>query len=163
MEHRLRIESATEKDVPLLLEFVRELALYEKLLDNVTATEETLRSALFGVPAYAYALLAYENGEAVTFATYFYSFSSFAGFPGLYLEDIYVRPSHRGAGVGRQMFEHLARIALDRGCRRMEWAVLKWNESAIKFYQNLGASPQDEWSVFRLSYHRLQLLAEPIS
>ena len=155
----LRIEMASEKDVPLLLTFIRELALYERLLEVVTTTEEDLRSTLFGAEACAQGLLAYKDDDAVAFAIYFFNYSTFSGRPGLYLEDIFIRPAHRGAGVGRQIFSFLAQIALARGCNRMEWAVLNWNAPAIGFYESLGARPMHDWTTFRLPYEQLQRMS----
>jgi GNAT superfamily N-acetyltransferase len=146
----LRIEKATVHDVPLILQFIRELAEYEKLLDRVTTTEELLRETLFGTRPAAEVLLAYETDEPVGFAIYFFNYSTFMGRPGLYLEDLFVRPSVRGQGFGRALLAHLAQIAIERNCGRMEWAVLDWNEPAIGFYKRLGAVPMDDWTVFRV-------------
>lgn len=156
---RLRIEKATAGDVPLILRFIRELAEYEKLVDGVTATEESLRESLFDPSPAAEVLLAYEDEEPVGFAIYFFNYSSFVDRQGLYLEDLYVRPEARGKGAGRQLLSHLARVALERGCCRLEWAVLDWNEPAIGFYKRLGAHAMDDWTVFRLSGEALQDLA----
>jgi GNAT superfamily N-acetyltransferase len=146
----LRIEKATVHDVPLILQFIRELAEYEKLLDRVTTTEELLRETLFGPRPAAEVLLAYATNEPVGFAIYFFNYSTFMGRPGLYLEDLFVRPSVRGQGFGRALLAHLAQIAIERNCGRMEWAVLDWNEPAIGFYNRLGAIPMDDWTVFRV-------------
>jgi GNAT superfamily N-acetyltransferase len=155
--HRaLRIEKTTEDDIPLILTFIRELAQYEKLEDAVSASEERLRASLFGPKPCAEAVIAYENDEPVAFALYFFNYSTFVGLPGLYLEDIFVRPEFRGSGIGRKLFTFLAQTALERGCGRMEWAVLNWNEQAIRFYQKLGADPMREWTVFRLSQQKLR-------
>ncbi len=154
-----RIEKATTEDVPLILQFVRELAEYEKLLDRVTTTEDRVRETLFGANPCAHALLAYDNAQPVGFAVYFFNYSTFVGRPGLYLEDLFVRPEARGKGFGRELLAHLARIAVDHGCRRMEWAVLNWNEPAIGFYKGLGADPMNEWTVFRLSGKVLEDMA----
>jgi GNAT superfamily N-acetyltransferase len=151
----LRIEKTTEDDIPLILKFIRELAQYEKLEDAVSNSEERLRTSLFGPNPYAEAVIAYEKDEPVAFALYFFNYSTFVGLPGLYLEDIFVRPSFRGSGIGRQLFAFLAQTALKRGCGRMEWAVLNWNEQAIRFYQKLGADAMREWTVFRLSQQKL--------
>jgi GNAT superfamily N-acetyltransferase len=152
----LRIEKTTEDDIPLIVTFIRELAQYEKLEDAVSASEERLRASLFGPKPCAEAVIAYENDEPVAFALYFFNYSTFVGLPGLYLEDIFVRPEFRGSGIGRQLFTFLAQTALERGCGRMEWAVLNWNEQAIRFYQKLGADPMREWTVFRLSQQKLR-------
>ena len=156
---QLRIEKATAGDVSLVLHFIRELAEYEKMLHGVTATEESLRETLFGPNPSAEVLLAYEGEEAVGFAIYFFNYASFVNQRGLYLEDLYVRPEARGKGAGRQLLSHLARIAIERGCCRLEWAVLDWNEPAIGFYKRLGAYAMDDWTVFRLSGEALQNLA----
>lgn len=155
----LRIEEATENDIPLILAFIRELAEYERLLDHVTATEEKLRASLFGPEACAEAVIAYERDAPVAFAIYFFSYSTFSGLPNLYLEDILVRPASRGSGVGRQLFAFLARRARERGCQRMEWAVLNWNAPAIGFYEKLGAEPASDWTVFHLNKDELEKLA----
>lgn len=152
----VRIERTTEDDIPLILKFIRELAQYEKLEDAVSTSEERLRTNLFGPKPYAEAVIAYENDEPVAFALYFFNYSTFAGLPGLYLEDIFVRPEFRRSGIGRQLFAFLAQTALKRGCGRMEWAVLNWNEQAIRFYQKLGADAMREWTVFRLSQQKLE-------
>ena len=155
----LRIERATERDIPLILEFVRGLAEYEKHLDRVEATEERIRETIFGTEPSAQVLFAYENETAVGFVVFFYTYSTFVGLPGLYLEDLYVKPEARGKGVGRALLRFLARLAKEKNCWRIEWAVLNWNESAIRFYKGLGAVPMDEWSVYRLSGEELDRLA----
>ncbi len=155
----LRIGTATERDIPLILEFVRGLAEYEKHLDRVEATEERIRKTIFGAEPAAHVLFAYENDTAVGFAVFFYTYSTFVGLPGLYLEDLYVKPEARGKGVGRALLRFLARLAKEKECWRIEWAVLHWNESAIRFYKGLGAIPMDEWDVYRLSGAELDLLA----
>jgi GNAT superfamily N-acetyltransferase len=155
-----RIREAVVADVPLLAGLIRELAGYERLLDQVTMTEERLRLALFGPRQYAEVAIA-ENGEgeALGFALFFHNFSTFLGLPGIYLEDLFVRAQHRGAGVGRSLLQYLARLARERGCGRLEWSVLDWNEPAIGFYRQLGASPNDEWTVYRLTGQALERLA----
>jgi GNAT superfamily N-acetyltransferase len=155
----IRIEPATERDVPLILEFVRSLAEYEKHLDYVEATEERIRQTIFGAEPAAHVLFAYENDTAVGFAVYFNTYSTFVGLPGIYLEDLYVKPEARGKGVGRALLRYLAKLAKAQGCYRIEWAVLRWNEPAIKFYEKLGAVPMDEWNVYRLSGNGLDRLA----
>ncbi len=156
----VRIRPAAEADVPLVASLIRELAEYERLKDEVTMTEERLRVALFGERPYAEVAIAEgASGVPLGFALFFHNFSTFLGQPGIYLEDLFVRPSHRGAGVGRALLEHLARLAGERGCGRLEWAVLDWNEPAIGFYRRLGARPQDDWTVFRLSGEALARLA----
>lgn len=155
----ITIRPAAEEEVPLVLGFIRELAEYERLAHAVTATEEDLRRTLFGPEACAHAVIALVDGRPVGFAVYFFSYSTFLARPGLYLEDLYVRPEARGRGAGRHLLAHLARVALERGCGRMEWAVLDWNERAIRFYRSLGASPNDEWTTYRLSSAGLGRLA----
>jgi len=154
-----RIEDATEKDVPLILQFIRELAEYERGADRVSATEDVLRSTLFGGQQNAHAVIAYRGQDPVAFAIYFFSYSSFSGLPNLYLEDIFVRPAHRGLGLGSELFAFLARRAGERGCGRMEWSVLNWNESAIGFYRRLGAEPVSDWTVFHLTKEDMERLA----
>jgi len=155
----LRIEQATETDAPLLLKLIRGLAQYEKLLGSVSATEERVRASLFGSSPFAEAILAYENDNPVGYAIYFFRYSSFVALPGLYLEDLFVLPESRGSGVGRHLLAFLAARAIERGCCRMEWAVLNWNEPAIRFYKNLGAEPMNDWMVYRLSGVKLEDLA----
>ena len=146
-----RIEDATEKDVPLILQFIRELAEYEGGADRVSATEDILRATLFGSQRNAHAVIAYSGQTAAAFAIYFFSYSSFSGLPNLYLEDIFVRPAYRALGAGKELFAFLARRANERGCGRMEWSVLNWNEPAMGFYKRLGAHPVTDWTVFHLA------------
>ena len=153
------IRTTTEADVPIILSLIRELADYEREPDAVVATEAGLREVLFGGKRSAEVLLALENGEPVGFAVYFYNFSTWLGRPGLYLEDLFVRPNVRGKGYGRALLERLAQIAQERGCGRMEWAVLDWNDPAIQFYRKLGAEPMNEWTVFRLTKEGIGKLA----
>jgi GNAT superfamily N-acetyltransferase len=153
------IRTATEADVPVILSLIRELAEYERAPEAVVATEAGLRDVLFGPNRSAEVLLALENGAPVGFAVYFYNFSTWLGRPGLYLEDLFVRPNVRGKGYGRALLERLAQIAQERGCGRMEWAVLDWNDPAIQFYRKLGAEPMNEWTVFRLSQEGIAKLA----
>ncbi|MFS8638924.1 MAG: GNAT family N-acetyltransferase [Gemmatimonadota bacterium] len=155
----LRIRPAVEDDVPLVLTFIRELAEYERLRHEAVATEELIRQALFGPRRYAEVIFAELDGQPVGFALFFHNFSTFVGRPGLYLEDLYVRPEFRGRGIGRRLLVHLAAIAKERGCGRMEWSVLDWNEPAIRFYRSLGARPMDEWTVFRLTEPEIAALA----
>ncbi len=153
----LTLRSATPADVPTVLSFIRELAEYVNEPDAVTATEPLLHTALFGPEGpVAHAVIAELGGEPVGFAVYFFNFSTWLGKPGLYLEDLYVRPSARGSGVGKALLVHLAKIALARGCGRMEWSVLDWNARAIAFYESLGARPQDECTVYRLEGEALK-------
>ena len=153
------LRDATEADLPVLLRFVRALAAYEKLEHAARATEADFRRALFGAPARAHALLAELNGGPVGFALWFHSFSTFEGRPGLYLEDIFVEPAHRGRGIGRLIFRDLARRAVEAGCARMEWSVLDRNALAIGFYRAIGARAMDEWTVQRLDGDALRALA----
>jgi len=154
------IRPATVADVPIILELIRALATYERAPNDVTATEDGLSKVLFGKKPAAEVLLAFKNETAVGFAVFFHNFSTWLGRPGLYLEDLFVRPEDRGKGYGRALLIHLAKIARDRGCGRMEWAVLDWNEPAIQFYRKLGAKSMDEWSVFRLTRDGIAKLAD---
>jgi GNAT superfamily N-acetyltransferase len=154
-----KIRPARVDDVPIILELIRDLATYEHAPDEVTATEEQLVDVLFGERPAAEVLLAFERKWPVGFAVFFHNFSTWLGRPGLYLEDLFVKPENRGKGYGRALLVELAKIARDRGCGRMEWAVLDWNEPAIKFYRALGAKPMDEWTVFRLTRDGIAKLA----
>src|SRR5690242_12086205 len=154
-----QIRPADADDVPIILELIRDLAAYERAPDEVVATAEQLNDVLFGERPAAEVLLAFEEKLPVGFAVYFYNFSTWLGRPGLYLEDLFVKPEKRGKGYGRALLVELAKIARDRGCGRMEWAVLNWNEPAIKFYQTLGAKPMNEWTVFRLTRDEIAKLA----
>lgn len=153
------IHPATETDVPLLLRFIKELAEYERLSHEVTATEEVLRESLFGERRVAEAMLAYADGEPAGFALFFHNFSTFLGRPGIYLEDLYVRPEFRGSGIGRALLAYLAKIAQERNCGRLEWWVLDWNEPSIGFYKSLGAEAMDDWTVYRITGEELEKLA----
>jgi GNAT superfamily N-acetyltransferase len=155
----LQISPATEADVPIILEMIRGLAEYEKLLHMVTATEDQLRLTLFGERPAAEVILARVQGEPVGFALFFPNYSTFLAQPGIYLEDLYVKPHARGKGSGLALFVELARIAVARGCGRIEWAVLDWNEPSIQFYKKLGAVPMDDWTTFRLTSEPLTRLA----
>src|SRR5213082_3971297 len=159
-QNNLAIRSARVEDVPLILQLIRELATYERAPDEVTATEEQLLDVLFGEKPVAEVLLAFEGKSPVGFAVFFLNFSTWLGRPGLYLEDLFVKPENRGKGYGRALLIELAKIARDRGCGRMEWAVLDWNEPAIKFYRALGAKPMHEWTVFRLTRGEIAKLAD---
>jgi len=154
-----RIEPATETDVPLILRMVEALADYEKLAHEVVATEERLRNALFGSRPYAEVVVGRLGTDPVGFALFFHNFSTFRGAPGLYLEDLFVFPQWRGRGFGRKLLAHLAAIAVERGCHRMEWSVLDWNEPAIEFYRRAGARLMDDWRIFRLTGDALRALA----
>ena len=155
----LRIRPGELGDVPLIADLIRGLARYEKLDHEVTMTEERLTSHLFGERRYAETLIAEEDGEPVGFALFFHTFSTFLAQPGLYLEDLFVVPERRGGGTGRALLERLAKVAIDRGCGRLEWAVLNWNKDAIRFYERLGAKPNSEWTVYRLMGEPLRALA----
>src|SRR5216683_4601972 len=145
------VRAATADDVPVILDLISALATYERAPNEVTATENGLVEVLFGEKPAAEVLLAFENQVAIGFAVFFHNFSTWLGRPGLYLEDLFVRPEHRGKGYGRALLVCLAGIARDRGCGRMEWAVLDWNAPAIDFYKKLGAAPLEEWKIFRLT------------
>ena len=154
-----QIRPAIPTDAPHILQFIRELAEYEKLSNQVTATEQLLHQHLFGPRPVAECLIAELDHTHVGFALYFHSFSTFVGRPGIYLEDLFVRPAARGKGIGRALLTHLAKIAVERNCGRLEWSVLDWNASAIGFYKKLGAIPMDEWTVMRVAGDALKNLA----
>lgn len=156
----LRLRAATPADTELILVLIRELADFEELLHEVTADTATLERHLFGQPARAEVVIAEVAGAPAGFALYFHNFSTFLGKPGLYLEDLYVRPGYRGQGYGRQIMQHLAQLALQRGCGRMEWWVLDWNKAAIAFYRRLGAEAMRDWTVQRVSGEALLRLAD---
>lgn len=156
---RVHIEAATPEDVPTLLRLITALADYEKLAHEVVATEASLRASLFGPTPQAEAVIAYEEATPVGMAIWFHSYSTFLSRRGLYLEDLFVTPEWRGRGIGRALLTHVARIAVARGCGRMEWSVLDWNEPAIGFYRSLGAQPMNDWTVFRLAGDALETLA----
>ncbi len=155
----MTIRPATEADLGTIEALIRGLAVYERLADHVVMNAELLRKGLFGEHPYAEVLIAEADAEPVGFALFFHSFSTFVGRPGIYLEDLFVKPEHRGTGVGRALLKRLAEIAVERDCGRLEWAVLDWNESAIGFYKKLGARPNDDWTVFRLAGESLRNLA----
>jgi GNAT superfamily N-acetyltransferase len=157
----IAITPATPADVPLIGQLIRELAAYEREPDSAIATDADLHAALFSDNPAAEVLIARSNGEPAGFALFFHNFSTWTGRRGLYLEDLFVRPSARGLGVGRLLLEALARIALDRGCRRMDWAVLAWNDLALGFYDRLGAELLTDWRICRLSGEALERLASP--
>ena len=159
MSSETRIEAVREQDVALLLRLITALADYEQLSGEVVASEALIRDALFGPTPSAEAALAYAGADAVGFAVWFYNFSTFVGRPGLYLEDLFVLPEWRGRGVGRALMGHLARLAVARGCGRVEWAVLDWNEQAIRFYRSIGAQAMDGWTVYRLTVDALSRAA----
>jgi GNAT superfamily N-acetyltransferase len=155
----VRIVPATGRDVPVILEMIRGLADYEKLSDQCVATEEQLTRTLFGPRPAAEVLLAYDGEECVGFALFFTNYSTFLAKPGIYLEDLFVKPHARGKGVGFTLLKTLAGLARQRDCGRLEWSVLDWNEPSIQFYRKLGAIPMDEWTTFRLTGQALDLLA----
>lgn len=154
-----KIRAAQEADAPLILSFIRELAEYEKLTHEVIACEDDLRRSLFGARPAAEVIIGDHGGSPVAFALFFHNFSTFLGKPGLYLEDLFVKPEMRGKGIGKAMLAYLAQLALERGCGRFEWSVLDWNEPAIRFYRSIGAVPMDEWTVQRLDGQALESLA----
>ena len=155
----MTLRAATIEDVPQILTFIRALADYERLLHAVVATEDSLRLALFGSRPYAEVVIAEDAGVPLGFALFFHTFSTFLGQPGIYLEDLFVVPDARGRGIGRALLGHLARLAWERGCGRVEWAVLDWNAPAIRFYEGLGARPNADWTVYRLTGESLSALA----
>jgi len=155
----VEIRPAVVGDVPLVLRFIRELAEYEKLADHVVATEEGLRHTLFGPAPKAEVVFAIVEGEEAGFALFFHNYSTFLGKLGIYLEDLYVRPELRGRGIGGALLRHLAQLALERGCGRLEWSVLDWNEPALAFYRSIGAKPVEGWTVHRLAGEALTALA----
>jgi GNAT superfamily N-acetyltransferase len=154
------IRAAGPADVPVILSLIRDLAEYERLSHEVEATEDRLRQNLFGERPYAEALIGELRGEPVAFAVYFHNFSTFLAKPGLYLEDLFVKPASRGLGIGRAILRRLASIAVERDCGRLEWSVLDWNEPALKFYKSLGAVPMDDWTIHRVTGDALRSLAE---
>ncbi len=154
------LRSATIDDVPSILGFIIELAEYEKLAHEVVATEDTLRETLFGPTPYAQVIIAELTGVPVGYALFFHNFSTFTGRPGIYLEDLYVQPKHRGQGFGKLLLAYLARKAVDMNCTRVEWSVLDWNQPAIDFYRSIGALPMDGWTVQRLDGDRLASFAK---
>lgn len=155
----LSIASATEKDIAIILKFIRDLAEYEKLSHQVTATEEDIREHVFGDNPVAQVLLAYWDGTPVGFALYLRNFSTFLGQAGIYLEDLFVEQAYRGKGIGKALLIRLAQIAVERGYGRLEWAVLDWNTPSIEFYRSLGALPLSEWNAYRLEGEALSRLA----
>jgi GNAT superfamily N-acetyltransferase len=155
----VRIERATERDVPLILQMIRDLAEYERMAGDVVATEAGLRESLFGDRPEAEVLMAYADEEPAGFALFFHNYSTFMGRRGLYLEDLFVKPAFRGRGIGKRLLVELARLAVERRCGRFEWTVLDWNEPAIQFYKGLGARCMDAWKIFRVDGDALTRLA----
>lgn len=161
LEHtEFSVRMAIEADVPLILQFIKELAEYEKLLDEVVATEQLLRETLFGERCNAEVIIGEFEGKPVAFALFFHNFSTFLGRPGIYLEDLYVKPEYRGKGLGKKLLKYLANLCKERKCGRLEWWVLDWNSDAIEFYKSIGARPMDEWTVFRVTGDDLDSLAD---
>jgi GNAT superfamily N-acetyltransferase len=156
----VEIIAAQVADIPLILALITELAEYEKLRHEVVATEASLRDALFGARPGAEAIIARVGGEAAGFALYFHNFSTFLGRHGLYLEDLFVRPAFRGRAIGKSLLVHLAKLALERGCGRVEWAVLDWNQPARDFYEVLGALPKSAWINYQITGEALERLAQ---
>ena len=154
------IKTAQKEDVPLILWFIKELAAYERMADKVVATEDILRESLFGERPAAEVVIGYSRGEPAGFALFFHNFSTFLGQQGLYLEDLFVKPEFRGQGFGRALLSHLAKLAKQRKCGRLEWWVLDWNEPAINFYRKIGAVAMDEWTVYRVTGEALDQLAD---
>ncbi|NCB51772.1 MAG: GNAT family N-acetyltransferase [Clostridia bacterium] len=159
MSDNLEFSFAAEEDIPEIMSFIKALAAYENMLDDVVATEDLLREWIFEKKTVE-VFFAKVGGENIGFALYFHNFSTFLGRAGIYLEDIFVLPEHRGKGCGKAIFKKLAQIAVDRGCGRLEWACLDWNASSIAFYLSLGARPMDEWTVYRLAGNALSEIAE---
>ncbi len=155
-----KIRPARPEDTAFILSLIRELAEFEKLLHEVVTTEEELKKQLFGPKAVPEVLIAEADGQGVGFALFFQSFSTFLGKPGIYLEDLYVKPEFRSKSIGLKLLQAIAKIAVERDCGRFEWSVLDWNERAISFYHRLGAKPQNEWTVQRLTGPALHALAE---
>ncbi len=158
MKKHFKIRTADENDVSLILAFIRDLAVYEKLLNQVTATEDDIRENIFE-KKYVEVIIGELDSVPVGFALYFHNFSTFLGKPGIYLEDLYVKEEYRGRGFGKKLLAHLAKLAVERDCGRLEWSVLDWNKPAIDFYLSLGAVPMNEWRVFRLTGEKLNNLS----
>ncbi len=156
----LRIERAVEQDIPAIVRLVRHLAEYEELAQAMVSNEDDFRRALFGPQRNVEALMAFAGDAPVGFALYFYNFSTFLGKRGIYLEDLFVEPEHRGQGIGKALLQRLASIAKDEDCGRMEWSVLTWNQPSIDFYHRLGAVTLEDWRTFRLTGEALERLAE---
>lgn len=159
-ERNFEIRDADVAEIPIIMQLIRDLATYERAPNDVIATEEDLREVLFGAEPAAKVVIGFEDTAPVGFAVYFFNFSTWLGRPGLYLEDLFVKPEMRGRGYGRALLVHLAKIARDHNCGRMEWAVLTWNDPAIEFYKKLGAMPLDSWRIFRLTKDEIGKLAE---
>lgn len=159
MRDIFEIKPATSADIPLILSFINELAEYEKLSHEVVATEALLKQTLFNEKSVAFVIIGYLNHIPISFAIYFYNFSTFLGRPGIYLEDLYVRPNARGKGIGQRMLAYLAHIAKEKNCGRLEWQVLDWNKDAIGFYERIGAKAVNDWTLYRLAGDALESVA----
>ena len=159
MKDNLSFRNAERKDIPLILQFIKELAEYEKMLDEVVADETTLETWIFDKQK-AEVFFALENGKEVGFALFFHNFSTFLGRSGIYLEDLYVKPEYRGKGYGKAILKKLAAIAVERGCGRLEWVCLDWNKPSIDFYLSIGAKPMSDWTIYRVTGETLTHLAE---
>lgn len=160
MNHQIKIEFATHADVPLLLEFIQELADYHQLGHEVEATDAILRKTLFGYQSSAKVIIAYLNEKPVGFALFFYNYSTFLGKPGIYIEDFYIKSNIRGQGIGKKMFSYLAKLAKEQQCGRLEGKVLNSNKSAIQFYESHGAKPMTEWIAYRVTEQEINHLAD---
>lgn len=160
MDKKLHIKFATSSDISLILNFINSLAKYEKLQDEVVATEEMLFETLFGEQSYAEVILGYYDMQPVAFALFFHNYSTFLGRPGIYLEDLYVKPEVQGKGIGRKMLAFVAHLAIEKNYGRLEFSVLNWNQSAIEFYKHIAAKPMDEWTTYRLDNQALKNLAD---
>jgi GNAT superfamily N-acetyltransferase len=156
------IRKAVPGDCALVMNFIKQLAIYERMIDEVVATEQTLNQYLFAYPPFAHVVIGEYRGEPVGFALFFTNFSTFLGRPGIYLEDLFVLPEHRGKGFGKTLLAFLSKLVVDNGFGRVEWSVLNWNQPAIDVYKSIGANTMDEWSVFRLSDSNLQSMAKLI-
>jgi GNAT superfamily N-acetyltransferase len=156
------IRKAEAEDTPLVLDFIKQLAVYEKMIDDVVATEETLKDSLFGETPFAQVVIGEFNGQPVGFALFFTNFSTFLGRPGIFLEDLFVLPEHRGKGYGKTLLAFLAKLAVDNSFGRVEWSVLNWNQPAIDVYKGIGAKPMDEWTVFRLTKNEMNVVSEKL-
>ena len=155
----IEIRQASSDDAALIIRFITDLAIYENAEDEVIATESDIKQSLFGNDSSTQAVICNIDDEPVGFAVYFFNYSTWLGKHGLYLEDLYVSPQHRGSGAGKALLKYLAKIAVSRNCGRFEWSVLDWNEPAIQFYKSIGAKPQDEWVAYRLTGKALEDLA----
>jgi len=156
----LSLRFATPDDIPVILEFIKELADFEKLSHEVVATEKMLKKSLFGERPMAEVIIADYLSKPVGFSLFFHNFSTFLGRPGLYIEDLYIKPEHRGMGIGKTILKYLAKLAVERDCGRLEWWVLNWNINALNFYNELGAQAMDQWTVFRITGETLSNLSE---